>query len=128
MKDALVHRAIAKIAERRASLVLILEPKGQTSGQGRLSGGITMTTPVIVLRCVEAEEAPFALGAAGGLAKQLRHAFPHAHSSSNRSAHATQAANAMVLRPHHGPNGHRNGFLPDLEIEETAQTSGIVML
>jgi len=32
MKDALVHRAIAKIAEDRASLVLILESKGQSSG------------------------------------------------------------------------------------------------
>ena len=34
----------------------------------------------------------------------------------------------MILRPHHGPGDHRNGFLPDLENEEASHTSGLVML
>lgn len=128
MVGALVHRTVAHETERAAFHAFVFQPVGESESEWSLAANDTVTAPIIFVGSEKVHRTALAARATGGFSKKFRHAFIHAHSHGESVAVVAIGRNDMVVFAEEGNSSHRHGFLPNVEMEETAHHALVVIL
>src|SRR5690606_16501538 len=117
-----------EIAERHLVGAAVLGGKGKAGAERDLAADDAMSAQEIDRGVEEVHGAALAPGAPGGLAVQFRHDGAGRHAPRERLAVLPVGAHDVIVLTQRGNRAHGHGFLPDVQVAESADPAEAVGL
>ena len=120
MEGALVHRAVAEVANGDLTGLVILLGEGNPGREGGLSPDDAVAAVKMLFLAEKVHRAALAAGATGDFAEKFGHTLPGAHSPGEGVAMIPVGGDDRIILVERGDGTDGNGLLADIEVAKTA--------